>query len=443
MTAAYVLAGAREVARANAARKAKARRPWDAPTDAYGVASVMTGAELARECHGAVMAHPPARKLTDDERLALAQTLAEQVWSRYAPTATRHGSPADVLAHIAACERDPEGARLAEAHRGVGIPRAAVGRNLLLLRLRTRVMPQRADWQNTAAQYRTRTADAPMIAPTAPLAPREDADDDAPADTYAVAQDRAAIEAGRDASGALRVEPRDVRDLAALVGAALADDETTARRITARLVQAATVATEGDPVAALRDLASEQDRTLTAVYKDATRGATALRKIAPADVLEAIRTASAAMPPRAAVADRVSWQRLPLTARAASEAIATLARIGGSWDAASIGTERGMPSRPDRAMPADAAPLPGVRSWEAARVIAHVAYQRPVSSAPRASRREARRILPASSTGDPMALLERQQLRHALTRLVLTAALLRCPPLLPHGPLRSWEMAQG
>lgn len=334
---------------------------------------ILDGDALAREVVSAVMSVPAARKLAGSrsrltpEGEALTQAVLIQIWARYRPITTRRGSPAEVLAHIARCERDPDAARIMEARQGVGVARDRIGRTLLVQVVKS-TLAQRADWQDTASQYRTRAMaqkrTAPMIVATQAITPTAD---DAPTDTFTLSLDRYAAQGAPTAP--LNVESRDVRELAERVGEILSADHSAvvARQIVAALVQAATNAFGGDVSEALRDLASEQGRTLNAVAIDATRGSKHLSEGAtevPTEVLlDAIRTAARSMPGLTAAAthDRVSWEHLPEGARDAAEVVAKIARIGGAWDPASIHTERGLPDWPDDLPMPDAAPFPGLR----------------------------------------------------------------------------------
>ena len=333
--------------------------------------AALTGADLMREIRTAMMSVPGVRRLEEHEQDAVAQAVALTVLSG----ADRlRGRPAAVLAWIDRCERFPT----LMARAGDTVPRGAIGRNLLAARVRS-VMAQRSDWQDTAERHRTRRE---LVRDTGPM-------------IRTVADVTADEVSGRlalsIAAPAPDVFPADVPDLARAVASRLTTDPVTARRITARLVQAMAVAGGDDPAVALASLA--EGRTLNAVRVDAARGADALAALdlAPADLAGVIRDAAhAAGLARSAVLDRVE---LDGPTRAAAEAVASLARDGGAWDQASIGTARSLPGWQDRPAPADAAPFPALsRPDQPAPVSAAsrgrtVRYGAPTVTLPRRQRR--------------------------------------------------------
>lgn len=283
-----------------------------APARAAAARKVLTrrddhwsGADLARAVHRAVTFHPAARKLADTEREAVGQEVALRLWARK------------------------------------GLERVA---SEYVARTVSTVLESKG-WQDTAARYLTATErqrdTGPMIVPAG------------------LAGDVAGNLAASVAGESVDVLPADVPDLARLVADHLAVDPVERRRVTARLVQAMSVAGATDPALALADLALAQGRTLNAVRIDAARGADAIAEVEPADLLALIRdVARESGLARTAVADRIE---LSHTERAAAEAVAALAREGGSWDAASIGTGRSLPEWPERRIQPDAAPFPSLR----------------------------------------------------------------------------------
>lgn len=272
-----------------------------------------SGADLVRAIDRAIGRHRSARRLPDSEREAVAQETAVRVLS------------------------------------AKGLERVAGD---YLSRAVSSVLDKSRTWQDTADRYltaRERQADTgPMIVPVAD-----------PADP-AVGGNLAAsvVAASPD------VAPADVPDLARIVAARLLDnpaDVVSHRRLTARLVQAMAVSAGDDPALALADLAVGDGRTLNAWSIDATRGAAVLAGLdtEPTDLLRVIRDAAR----DAGLGRSAVWDRIDLdgATRCAGEAVAVLARSGGSWDPASIGTDRSMPDVRDRGPIIDAAPFPGLR----------------------------------------------------------------------------------
>lgn len=271
-----------------------------------------SGADLVRAIDRAIGRHKSARRLPDSEREAVAQVTAERVLS------------------------------------AKGLERVAGD---YLSRAVSSVLDKSRAWQDTADRYltaRERQADTgPMIVPVAD-----------PADPAVGGNLAASVVASSP-----DVAPADVPDLARIVAARLLDcptDVVSHRRLTARLVQAMSVSAGGDPALALADLAAGDGRTLNALRIDAARGAEVLTglDVQPADLLRVIRDAAR----DAGLGRSAVWDRIELDgpARDAGEAVAVLARSGGSWDPESIRSERSMPDRRERGPIVDAAPFPAV-----------------------------------------------------------------------------------
>lgn len=261
-----------------------------------------SGAELASNIAYAVRRHPAARKLPETEQDAVCQEVALKIFSRK------------------------------------GLERVA---REYLARAVSTVLESRG-WQDTAARYlseRDRQRDTgPMITPVG------DAVD--AAGNLAQSLDATEIE----------IAPSDVLDLArAVAGRLYPVGSVGARRMTARLVQS--MAGE-DVVAAMAALALENGQTLNMVRIDASR-AEIPEDVEPADLLRLVRDVARAE--RLCRESNPERPDLDAPTIAAGEAVAQLARIGGSWDPASIGTGRSMPPWPDRYPKADAAPFPSCR----------------------------------------------------------------------------------
>lgn len=336
-----------------------------------GPGGMLNGSDLLREITRAMLEVPGARALDEYEHDAVRQSVAVQILARrralprdlrdladtYADRCDLAGIGRVLRVDLARRERDPG-----------GITRGEVGRSLIAARVRSTLV-QRSDWQDSASRFRTRAESAKGSRRMIEALP-ESADAPHPIGLLArsLPIDRYAV------------DPADVPDLAHAVAARLLDDSsatingesfitdiTSHRRLTARLIQAMAVAgadrgTVNDAaVRALASLAAEQGRTLNAVRIDAARGAEVLTALdlEPADLVRIVREVAAREGlAREAREDRVS---LPPVAHAAGEAIVQLARIGGSWDAESIGSDRSMPDRDPRTGEApDLAPFPAV-----------------------------------------------------------------------------------
>lgn len=325
-------------------------------TDDYGIAVDWTGADLFQSVTTALRFHPLTRKMAV-ERVEAGGKVNDR---RRQPAPGKEGkSYSNDARRSLASGRvilTPEGEALRQevcerilARKGLEkVASEYVGRVIQT------VVHRSQTWQETSDRYRSarerQEDNGPMVGPSGHPS------------------DYAGNLAAAVAADTLDVAPADVPDLARIVAARLVEsaDVVTHRRLTARLVQAMALAADDDAALALADLAAGTGRTLNAVRIDASRGADILAALdlEVPDLLATVREAARASGlAKSAPVDRPD---LDPSQRAAAEAVATLARAGGAWDADSIHTDRSMPAVRERGPITDAAPFPGLKRPEPA-----------------------------------------------------------------------------